>query len=161
MLSCPFSLPASNFTNSPGPRLCAVYGQSRNVYGGLKKLLAGYRVPAPLQGYWNKVLTGKRIPPRLTPPPRNAGQSERIHRNGRFMGVIRTIIRIGGWSLFLCRCDSGFRRVSCCRNEGHRENRCPSRLDPSTSFCVNLTRAGGARISRLIATRTRIITVGI
>lgn len=55
---------------------------------GLKKLLQGHGVTCPPQGYWNRVRAGKRVPERPCPPPRRAGQSERMRLDARFTRVM-------------------------------------------------------------------------
>lgn len=50
---------------------------------GLRKLLAGYGVGPPPQGYWNKVRAGKPVPKPPRPEPRRAGQTGRLNVDTR------------------------------------------------------------------------------
>jgi len=45
---------------------------------GLRKLLSGYGVGPPPQGYWNKVRAGKPVPSPPKPEPRHPGQTGRL-----------------------------------------------------------------------------------
>lgn len=55
---------------------------------GLKKLLRSSGFETPPQGYWNRVLAGRPVPPKPRPPERRPGERGRALLDGRFRGHI-------------------------------------------------------------------------
>lgn len=55
---------------------------------GLKKLLRSSGFETPPQGYWNRVLAGRPVPPRPKPPDRRPGERGRVLLDGRFRGHV-------------------------------------------------------------------------
>lgn len=57
---------------------------------GLKKLLRGFDVFPPPQGYWNRVHAGRTVPERPKAPPRKPGESDRIGLDRRFLSIFQS-----------------------------------------------------------------------
>lgn len=55
---------------------------------GLRKLLRSSGFETPPQGYWNRVLAGRPVPPKPKPPERRPGERGRALLDGRFRGHV-------------------------------------------------------------------------